>query len=307
MLSLSRATPKPDLNACPPSILCSNTSNFTLEHTGHTSHTQSPSHMTLERTPPQDHPENSDNHSTSLSATHMQAQSPKTHQFDDASPSHQTLVNQIGFPLTGDTCRLPRKDTQKHDLSTGAIPSGGQQEKARLTGISKQCSLILRHKATFLRLGILPDGFVPMHELLGYESISKYKTTVQDLIHIIETDNKKRFEICVEDGIHYIRALQGHSIPFIEESDLMDPITLHSHNFPPHCIHGTYHRHLQYIMAHGIRKGGHDPLSRNHLHFTPKSPTDQTITSGIRPDCEIAFRVDLTAALQAGMKFLRAN
>lgn len=66
---------------------------------------------------------------------------------------------------------------------------------------------------------------------------------------VVETDKKQRYTIKSEDGIKFIRANQGHSIPGINENMIFKPIN--SPEEIPTCIHGTYYNvwdRIKYII-----------------------------------------------------------
>ena len=57
--------------------------------------------------------------------------------------------------------------------------------------------------------------------------------------HVVESNNKKRFEL-KQDGIWFIRAVQGHTIQDVKDDDLLTPITKHTIFDFKEVVHGTY-------------------------------------------------------------------
>ncbi len=65
------------------------------------------------------------------------------------------------------------------------------------------------------------------------------------------------------------------------------------------CVHGTRKAKWEKILdSDGISR-----MSRNHVHFSPKVPKDDTTASGVRSNCDVAMHVDVAAAMNAGLKF----
>lgn len=62
--------------------------------------------------------------------------------------------------------------------------------------LSKLLSMVLRHKCVELGLFVSPDGYVLVSDLLKHRKFSRY--TVEDIKLVVETNNKKRFQL--EEG-----------------------------------------------------------------------------------------------------------
>eukprot|EP00438_Fugacium_kawagutii_P027281 Skav230159 [mRNA] locus=scaffold996:9102:9788:+ [translate_table: standard] len=168
--------------------------------------------------------------------------------------------------------------------------------------ISKTLSRILRHTALTYGVHIRPDGFCPVDQVLACPPIAHFNTTLADLEPILARDSKDRFQLMDVQRMLMIRAVQGHSINVVQDSHLLQPVT--PDNFPDCCVHGTYRRYFDSIKAEGLLLGGHRGHAvRNHVHFVPFNPLDQSGISGMRSDCEIAIWIDLRAALQDGVPF----
>ena len=170
--------------------------------------------------------------------------------------------------------------------------------------ISKTLTGVLRHRATRLRVSIRPDGYCPVSEVLALPQLIDMGCTVADVEEVVQNSDKHRFELKDENGVCYIRAVQGHSIKTVTDEDLLQPLRLDDPDLPTICVHGTYRRHWDSIMRHGlIAGGGLRRGSRNHVHFQPFEPGDRRTISGMRHDCEIAIWIDLKMAISDGVPF----
>src|SRR5215472_3275520 len=119
--------------------------------------------------------------------------------------------------------------------------------------ISKFLSLILRHEPERVGLKLDSAGWIDVTELL--EAVNRHGTslTLDELKHVVATNDKKRFAFS-EDGKR-IRANQGHSV---EVEVRYEPQT------PPELLyHGTPERFVESIRATGLNKG-----QRHHVHLS---------------------------------------
>ena len=123
---------------------------------------------------------------------------------------------------------------------------------------SKFLSLILRHEPKRVGLRLDSAGWVQVTEVLEAVNRNGIFFTLDQLKHVVATNDKKRFEFS-EDG-QWIRASQGHSI----EVDLQ-----YERQTPPELLyHGTPERFLESIRASGLNKG-----QRHHVHLSPDPQT----------------------------------
>jgi putative RNA 2'-phosphotransferase len=159
-----------------------------------------------------------------------------------------------------------------------------------LKQISKRMSWVLRHGAERLGLGIDPEGYIPITELLTFlqqtiPSISE--RTIHAVVDRVEPQ-KQRFSIV--DG--YIRANYGHS--------LVERIK-HTPAEPPEMLyHGTSTIFKELILAEGLR-----PMKRQYVHLT----TDASLASeiGRRHGTPCVLTVTARKAYANGIEFYRAN
>ncbi|XP_071056768.1 tRNA 2'-phosphotransferase 1-like isoform X2 [Onthophagus taurus] len=160
--------------------------------------------------------------------------------------------------------------------------------------LSKTLTWILRHGAHKEGFTISSDGYVPVSQILAYKQL-KGKFNVNDIIKVVENNNKQRFTLIKSDsGELKIKANQGHSIGVVKELDLT-PIT--DCCGVENVIHGTYLRNWDKIKREGLSR-----MTREHIHFTESIDKNKCI-SGVRGNVEILIYIDLKKALDSGFKF----
>jgi putative RNA 2'-phosphotransferase len=124
--------------------------------------------------------------------------------------------------------------------------------------VSKFLSLILRHEPERVGLKLDSAGWVGVNELLEAVNRNGVSLTVDQLKHVVATNDKKRFALS-EDS-QRIGASQGHSF----EADLQ-----YERQTPPEFLyHGTPEHFLDSIRATGLNKG-----QRHHVHLSPDPQT----------------------------------
>lgn len=160
--------------------------------------------------------------------------------------------------------------------------------------LSKLLSKILRHKANEEHLQIDEAGYIKVADLLNHQFF-RQKYTVDDIKRVVLTNDKQRFSLKTDSqGFLEICANQGHSIAGVDKLDLL-PIT-EPQSFD--VIHGTYFKNWNKIREEGLSR-----MNRNHIHFAKGSPTDSSVISGIRKNCDIFIYINLPLALLDGLKF----
>ncbi|KAL2622500.1 hypothetical protein R1flu_002705 [Riccia fluitans] len=197
----------------------------------------------------------------------------------------------------GDVEAYRRHERREFNRGRGR-DSGG--EGRDIDALGRTLTKILRHQAEQLKLDLAKDGYTEVNQLLklpmktaSLRPLSSH--TVEDVLLAVERDNKQRFGIKKENGVLLIRANQGHSIKTVETEELLKPIL--SAEEIPVCVHGTYDEYLDSIARQGLKR-----MKRNHVHFASGlTPTDGVI-SGMRKTCNILIYLDVSKALQDGMK-----
>ncbi len=156
-----------------------------------------------------------------------------------------------------------------------------------LTRKSRLLSLVLRHKPEELNLTLDEKGWADVKSILKHP---RFNITLDELKHIVENNDKKRFEF--NDNLTKIRARQGHSIEV--DVELKEYIPVKS------LYHGTAWKSTDSIFKSGLSK-----QSRQHVHMS-----DNTITAlsvGQRYGNPVIILVDAVAMHNDGYKFFKSN
>lgn len=192
----------------------------------------------------------------------------------------------------------------------------GKKGSKNLVQLSRALSLILRHKAQDMGVRIRPDGFCPLDVVLDLNQLRDLQATREDVEAVVNTNEKKRFELESIDGQTMIRAVQGHSMKVVNDEELLERLEAGGPDVPDKVVHGTYRRHYDSIMDKGLVAGGvaegprqRANYGRNHIHFVSytKWSGNREIISGMRGDCDVVIVVDLEDAMKAGIPFYRSK
>ncbi len=155
--------------------------------------------------------------------------------------------------------------------------------------LSRFLSLVLRHRPDTIGLSLGTEGWVRIDELIE-KSKGTRDFTREDLMHVVETSDKKRFSISA-DGLH-IRAAQGHSIRVDLGLSPQEP--------PAVLYHGTATRYLNSIRREGLKSG-----RREHVHLSTARPAALRI--GERHGSPVILTVDAHRMYGNGFKFYQAD
>jgi RNA:NAD 2'-phosphotransferase (TPT1/KptA family)/ADP-ribose pyrophosphatase YjhB (NUDIX family) len=129
-----------------------------------------------------------------------------------------------------------------------------------MNGVSKSMSYLLRHGLEKENI-THENGFVLIDNLIGWiKSNMNVDITLEDVINIVNTDNKKRFQI----NENKIRANQGHSVQVEMNFEKVDSI---EEVYP--LAHATYAEHIESILIDGLKS-----MSRTHIHFATLKDND---------------------------------
>lgn len=148
--------------------------------------------------------------------------------------------------------------------------------------LSKYIAFLLRHHPEEENLKMDNKGFIKVNDL-----IKAINCTKEELIEIVETDNKKRYEFNL-DGTK-IRAVQGHSIKGLD-------IGLTELKPPKILYHGTATRFID-----SIKKSGLTPQTRHHVHLSLTK--DIATLVGRRHGKLIILTIDSDKMYNDGYKF----
>lgn len=154
------------------------------------------------------------------------------------------------------------------------------------TKASKFISLVLRHDPSAAGIALDPHGWARIDALLKGMSEKGFQLSREDLVNIVETDEKQRYAID-EAGI-CIRANQGHSIEVnLELVPCVPPEVLY---------HGTPAKWADEIRRTGLKK-----MARQHVHLSANIDTARTV--GRRRGEEHIFQIDAAAMHRDGLIF----
>jgi len=151
---------------------------------------------------------------------------------------------------------------------------------------SKLLSLVLRHDPGAIGVTLDINGWAIVEDLLRKATSAGTKITYKELLEIVATNEKKRFDLDTERG--RIRANQGHSI----EVDVEIPETLP----PAELFHGTAIKNVDSILSQGLLK-----QSRQHVHLSQDISTARTV--GTRHGAPVVFQVSSGEMSREGYKF----
>ena len=118
---------------------------------------------------------------------------------------------------------------------------------------SKFMSFVLRHSPESAGLQLDSAGWVEVTSLLNGITKAKGQFTLDNLNHVVATNQKKRFEF--NEDRTKLRASQGHSLDVDLEYEARTP--------PEFLYHGTATRFLDVIRAAGLKK-----MNRHHVHLS---------------------------------------
>ena len=151
---------------------------------------------------------------------------------------------------------------------------------------SKFMSLVLRHQPDILGLHLDAAGWTDVRILLERLNATGHPLTLDDLKHVVETNNKKRFAFD-ETGAK-IRANQGHSI----NVELGYPPAQ-----PPDVLyHGTSEDKLNRILEDGL-----DKRQRHHVHLYPDASQAKRV--GFRHGKPVVLQINAKQMHEDEIKF----
>jgi len=186
--------------------------------------------------------------------------------------------------------------------------------------LSKSLSWVLRHAASSLGLQLSSDGYIPLQNILtlnhprfckgGKEGQPKY--TVEDVIRVVENNDKQRFRLEYKEKVLCIRANQGHSLK-VKAEELLTSLKHEELSHPNlSIIHGTT---LKAWRDH-IQHEGLSRMKRNHIHFATglpqpqKNKQDKQNTrpiSGMRSSSQIYIYINGSKCANDSIKFYKSD
>jgi 2'-phosphotransferase len=171
-------------------------------------------------------------------------------------------------------------------------------KEKEMTPISKTMTWILRHKALSLGLTVDSSGWVSVENMLKLEQMKNIDVNM--IRSIVESNDKKRFELSDNDGTLMIRASQGHSKELgsiIDDNNLLTEIIIPLEI----CVHGTTKKAWNLIKNEGLKI-----MDRTHIHFAVGEPGDKDVISGMRNDSTVLIYINMARAISDGIKFYKS-
>jgi putative RNA 2'-phosphotransferase len=156
--------------------------------------------------------------------------------------------------------------------------------------LSKFLSFILRHKPDAIGLALDPQGWTAIDELIAKSNAAENLFSREELLHVVETSEKKRFSISA-DG-QRIRAAQGHSVAVELGLSPQEP--------PSVLYHGTATRFVDSILLEGLK-----PQSRQQVHLSADEATAHRV--GQRHGKPTILKVEAFRMHAKGFEFFLAN
>ncbi|PPR03781.1 hypothetical protein CVT24_007523 [Panaeolus cyanescens] len=253
--------------------------------------------------------------------------------------SSQSSVAATTADLKGKAPRKGEARTPNAKKKDPAPRTGQQAVSTKLRGlpkdspdvrISKTLSYLLRHGAEKEGLKLRTDGYIKVDDLLQNPKLKSQLLTLDQVKEIVKADAKQRYDLILETpegqklkladtvapvagvedtaatsssthptGTWWIKANQGHSIKTVQLE--LQPI--HSLADVPSgiVVHGTTRAAWKLIAQSGLSK-----MNRNHIHLA-QDVTGKGVVSGMRNSSQVLIFINLTKALEAGLKFFLSD
>jgi len=156
--------------------------------------------------------------------------------------------------------------------------------------LSKFLSFVLRHQPDAVGLVLDPQGWADIDDLIEKGNASGTAFDREDLLHVVDTSDKKRFSLS-PDG-RRVRAAQGHSVSVqLGLSPQVPPAVLY---------HGTATRFVDSILAEGLK-----PQERQYVHLSADEDTAARV--GKRHGTPLILKIDALRMQAAGFSFFMAE
>ena len=165
--------------------------------------------------------------------------------------------------------------------------------------LGKLLTLILRHEPHKFGIELSGDGYAPLSKLVvAIRNLPRFSwVTSKDILHVVKTDDKHRFELKTEKGEIFIRARYGHSknlnirieYPLVKAGEIK------------YLYHGTQKERLNAIMREGLK-----PMDRKYVHLSA-TIRDALEVAKRRKGKHIVLVVDAERMIRDGIKIYRAT
>lgn len=156
---------------------------------------------------------------------------------------------------------------------------------------SKFLSLVLRHQPETIGIILDSEGWTDINILLQQMAQHQSSLTREQLIEVVETNDKKRFQLSEDQN--KIRAVQGHSNQQVQRE--------YVEKMPPHLLyHGTATRFVESILKNGLIAG-----ERHHVHLSEYLDTAYKV--GQRHGKVVIFNINTQKMQHDGYQFYQAE
>lgn len=141
---------------------------------------------------------------------------PELERLKQQAPPHE---DQVGLSSAGDEPAKQGGAARSSRSKKGSAGDGRDAAGSTSVRLSKALSWLLRHGAEKEKVPIRPDGFVRLRDALDVQRIRSIRLPpgqravgLQEVREVVESNEKKRFELRQEGDEVWIRAVQGHSL-----------------------------------------------------------------------------------------------
>ena len=164
--------------------------------------------------------------------------------------------------------------------------------------IGKKLCFILRHNIINSGLKCDSYGYVKVNDLISNKLIEPI--TIEDLIFVVENNDKQRFSLVKKNDEYYIKANQGHSLQV--GNLIKDNIALELLVKPlSYCAHGTEEQFITSIYKNVLNR-----ISRKHIHLVGEI-MQGSLTSGFKNKSDRIILINMEECMKDGMCFYRSE
>ena len=204
--------------------------------------------------------------------------------------------------------------------SLGKYSSDSQDPNSQFSvNVSKALAACLRHGHR-PPVSATSAGWVFLDDLLRWPRIYKQYTTPGDLLEIVRSNAKLRYEMGFRPSgrTYHMRAVQGHSRTDVVDEDLLERFT--EETLPEILLHGTKWHLYEAIRDQGLMpqallaqeqgrggKGKKGSEGRRHIHLISEGDRGRDVTSGFRDNATMVIAVDARHALRQGVQLYRSK
>ncbi|KAF8159821.1 KptA family-domain-containing protein [Crassisporium funariophilum] len=202
----------------------------------------------------------------------------------------------LAEPMNREDTRLSPPDQQPFIINSSPATKFGMK-----------AGWFLRYAARELGYRILPDGYVRVSDIMGYDWFRNRKITFHEFKEFVENDPMQRFEMVLRpdmvDGVledvWSVRVKYGHTIPGVRHSTKRitraDRLNM--------VVYKTHVADWENIRLHGIREGPDDSL----IHLSQKPGSDIFFYGVPRHGKVLCITIDAEKAAKSGVKFFHTD